>query len=82
MRAVPTEYVQRARLAVSTEYLLSSSQMVRVPFDPEQRAREKQASRDEDERALASGQKSREQLKHENGAFAFPRDRLRLEQFK
>lgn len=47
-------------------------------FDPAERAREKQASRDEDARALASGEVSREQLKHENGAFAFPRERLRI----
>src|ERR1044072_7596530 len=43
------------------------------------RAAEKQASRDEDARALASGEKSRAQLKAENGAFSFPRDRIRLE---
>lgn len=43
------------------------------------RAAEKQASRDADARALASGEKSRAQLKAENGAFAFPRDRIRLE---
>lgn len=50
-------------------------------FDPEERAREKQASRDEDARALASGEKSREQLKKENSAFAFPRERLRIVSF-
>ncbi len=33
-------------------------------------ARLKQASRDEDDRALASGQKSREQLRRENSIFA------------
>jgi hypothetical protein len=36
-------------------------------FDPNERAREKQASRDEDSRALAAGEKTREQLKRENG---------------
>jgi hypothetical protein len=56
--------------------------MHRVRFDPEQRAREKQASRDEDARALASGEKSREQLRRENGAFAFPKERLRMVAFK
>lgn len=48
-------------------------------FDPVARAAEKQASRDEDARALASGEKTVAQLKAENGAFAFPRDRVRLE---
>jgi hypothetical protein len=47
-------------------------------LDPHERAREKQASRDADAYALRSGEKSREQLKHENGAFAFPRERLRI----
>jgi hypothetical protein len=47
-------------------------------FDPAVRAAEKQASRDADARALASGEKSRAQLKAENGAFAFPRDRVRI----
>lgn len=37
-------------------------------FDPEARAAEKQASRDVDEAALASGEKSREDLRRENGA--------------
>lgn len=41
-----------------------------------QRAREKAASRDADQRALESGEKTREQLRVENGAFAFPRDRV------
>ena len=49
------------------------------PLDPVARAVEKQASRDADVRAVASGEKSRAQLKVENGAFAFPRDRIRLE---
>jgi hypothetical protein len=40
-------------------------------FDPKERAREKQRFRDEDARALASGEKSREQLRRENGHFAF-----------
>lgn len=45
-------------------------------FDPEQRAREKQASRERDEADLASGRKTREQLRRENGVFAFPRVRI------
>ncbi len=46
------------------------------------RAAEKQVSRDADAQALASGEKSRAQLKAENGAFAFPRNRIRLERPK
>lgn len=42
------------------------------------RAREKAASRAADEHALASGAKSIEQLRAENGAFSFPRNRIRL----
>lgn len=41
-------------------------------FDPEERAAEKQCSRDEDAEALRTGTKTREQLRKENGAFAFP----------
>nr|MBK7068065.1 hypothetical protein [Deltaproteobacteria bacterium] len=39
-------------------------------FDPKARAAEKQASRDEDDAALASGAKSRDELRREYGAFA------------
>lgn len=39
-------------------------------FDPRARSAEKQASRDEDDAALASGAKSRDDLRRENGAFA------------
>jgi hypothetical protein len=47
-------------------------------FSPEERAREKQRSRDEDARALASGEKSRDDLRRENGHFAFPNVRVSL----
>ena len=47
-------------------------------YDAKQRALEKQLSRVADERALASGEKSQAQLRDENGAFAFPRERVRL----
>lgn len=52
--------------------------MAGVPerFDPRERAREKQLSRDEDARALASGEKSRKELQRENGHFAFPNVRI------
>ena len=54
--------------------------MARDPerFDPKERAREKQRSREEDARALASGEKSREQLQRENGHFSFPNARVSL----
>ena len=38
-------------------------------YDPQNRAEQKQASRDADERALATGEKTSEQLKRENGIF-------------
>lgn len=41
-------------------------------LDAKQRAAEKQASRDRDAADLASGRKSREQLRKERSAFAFP----------
>jgi hypothetical protein len=44
-----------------------------------ERAREKEASREMDARALASGEKSREQLRSENSAFGYPRDRVRID---
>lgn len=48
-------------------------------YSPAERAREKAVSREADARALASGEKSREQLRVENGAFAFPPERIRLD---
>jgi hypothetical protein len=39
-------------------------------FDPRQRQSEKQASRDQDERDLQAGVVSREELRHNNGAFS------------
>ena len=47
-------------------------------FDPKERAREKQRSREEDARALASGEKSPQELQHENGHFSFPNARISL----
>lgn len=47
-------------------------------LDPAQRAREKSLSREEDAQALASGAKSRAQLRRENGLFAFPNVRVSL----
>lgn len=48
-------------------------------LDPRERALEKASARAADARALASGEKSRQQLRIENGAFAIPRDRVRVE---
>lgn len=42
------------------------------------RSKQKAASREADARALETGKKTREQLRKENGAFAFPRARVRL----
>jgi hypothetical protein len=47
-------------------------------LDLGERAREKQRSREDDARALASGEKSREQLRRENGHFAFSKVRVSL----
>lgn len=47
-------------------------------LDMEERAREKQNSREEDARAIASGEKGREQLQRENGHFAFANVRVTL----
>ncbi len=48
------------------------------PHDPEARALEKRRAREDDERALASGEKTREDLRRENAHFAFPRVRVTL----
>lgn len=45
-------------------------------YSADVRAAEKQTSRDEDERALASGEKTQEQLRRENGAFFGMRVRI------
>jgi hypothetical protein len=47
-------------------------------LDPQERAREKQRSREMDASALASGKKSREDLRRENGHFAFAKVRIIL----
>jgi hypothetical protein len=46
------------------------------PVRRQGRAREKQRSREEDDRSLARGEKSVQQLKRECGYFAFPRVRM------
>jgi hypothetical protein len=42
-------------------------------------SRAKQESREADDRALASGEKSREELRRENGLFVFPRAKINYE---
>jgi hypothetical protein len=48
-------------------------------YSASERAAEKAKSREADDQALASGEKTREQLRAENRAFAFPRERLRID---
>ncbi len=48
-------------------------------YNASQRAMEKAASREADAEALASGEKTPAQLRDENRAFAFPRERLRVD---
>ncbi len=49
-------------------------------YDPAQRALEKQRRREEDESLVASGEKTQEQLRQENGLFAFPKVRVCLDE--
>lgn len=49
------------------------------PYDPVERAAEKAASRAEDTRALASGEKTREQLSQENAFLSCPPDRVTID---
>ncbi|HEU4729665.1 MAG TPA: hypothetical protein VFT22_17340 [Kofleriaceae bacterium] len=53
--------------------------MKRHPYNASQRAMEKALSRDIDAQALESGTKSAAQLRSENGAFAFPRERVQVD---
>ena len=59
------------------EPILRIEPMVPEVFDPDERAREKAASREADTRAIASGAKSAEQVRRENASFAFQNVRLR-----
>jgi hypothetical protein len=45
-------------------------------FDPKERAREKQGSRDADDEAVAKGAKSLLEIKQECGVFVFPHVRM------
>ena len=47
---------------------------MRLQFDSQDRAQEKERSREEDAQALASGQISREELRRKNGRFVAPPD--------
>jgi YgiT-type zinc finger domain-containing protein len=53
-----------------------------LTYDPIERAREKQASRDEDQRRLDAGEITREELRKENGKFAFPNAKMLLDKAK
>jgi hypothetical protein len=48
-------------------------------YNAKQRALEKAMSRNADAQALASGEKTQAQLGAENGAFAFPRERVHID---
>jgi hypothetical protein len=48
-------------------------------FDPHARAEEKQRSREEDRLALERGDKTLDELRRENGLFAFPHVRIDLD---
>jgi len=48
-------------------------------FDPQARAEEKQRSREEDRVALERGDKTLDELRRENGVFAFPHVRIDLD---
>lgn len=48
-------------------------------LDVAERIREKAASREADACAVASGEKSYEDLRKENAAFAFPPERVRID---
>ncbi len=54
----------------------------RRKFDPAARAAEKARSRQDDENALATGAKTREDLRRENGLFVFPDAKLLLSKAK
>lgn len=60
---------------LSNEQGIANLQHMAPPrdFDPSDRAREKQHSREADARAIASGEKSVEQVRRENGIFVFQR---------
>ncbi len=51
-------------------------------FDPKERAREKQASREQDARDLEEGHKSVDALRAENGKFVFPNAKVDWESCK
>jgi hypothetical protein len=57
---------------------LQQNVMAPKVFDAAERAREKASSRAEDERAMAAGEKSPEQVRRENASFAFADARIRF----
>lgn len=58
--------------------MLRSGIMDPKVFDPAERAREKASSRAEDERVVATGEKSPEQIRRENASFAFAGAKIRF----
>jgi hypothetical protein len=47
-------------------------------YDPADRAREKQAARDQDEQRIASGERSSAEVQQQNALFAFPGARVKF----
>ena len=62
------------RRAIGQALVVFFEKLAKLPYPPDpifvEVARRKQESRNEDERALASGEKSREDLRRENSIFA------------
>jgi hypothetical protein len=56
-----------------------SVQNPQLVYDPAERAAEKQRSREADERALASGELTREQLTAKNAYFSFPPEMVEID---
>jgi hypothetical protein len=59
--------------------MLASMAQKKQVLDTTARAKEKQLSREADERAIASGEKSQNQIRRENGFFAFPKVRIHID---
>lgn len=67
-----------AELSADIESSDPPSAALRGLFDPAERAREKAASRAEDQRAIAAGEKSPDRVRRENASFAFTGARIRF----
>jgi len=59
--------------------MLTAMAQKKQVLDAKARAKEKQLSREADERAVGSGDKSQDRLRRENGFFAFPKVRIHID---